>query len=291
MVFDIALIPPNSFDIDITDPYDTDSIKNIINEKISNLISFIPVISPQNMIENIIETLEMSEDSMGHTKTCFENKNNIYQICFKQSVVNPNKLSELLIYDDETPHENCILIKNSISTNHDVFNSSITNHDIINIIHDRIIHTCVLVKYNGETHNIKFTNFDKKFISTINYIGFNFNIYENINANNNKEDNKDNKEDNKDDDKEKEDNKEKDDNKNINKLASILFKKNIYEDVYITLNHPNGDFMNIDSELFKTVISSIELNDNFSMTDEETEFIKSSKYINQYHVLNKRLYG
>lgn len=175
MSFTVAEIKPNDFIFDKDKYYNNiELLKYDINKFIN-----IKETSHDSMMELIINTINLTPESLGDTLPCYENLKNMYQLCFvavksdneKTNELNlnefSNNISSYLVIGKEKIIGTTVIINNEITDNCICKPSSVTLDDICNILYSKFIHKGIHVSTDN-----KITEFDY-FDHPLEFIGYN----------------------------------------------------------------------------------------------------------------------
>jgi hypothetical protein len=287
--FSVAIIKPNEFNFN-----DSNTIIDVKNN-ISNYIKFAEVSNDEEMMSVVVNTLEMTENLLGDTFTCYENESYVYQICYLTNVnvsdnncfltnEKINNISSYLNHGKHAINGNCILIKTKISDDNLGINCTVTIDDISTILYKRIAHTCVHLSPNSEKEFIfssdpfeVFQNTNIKNIKCldIKYLNLTFSVYFELEPSINK----------------------------INEKASLFINKGpVYGNVVIALKvfgEINGiedgseDFIDLDLKLFNKIFVVMNNKDfeNKLTNNEHVDKKNNSKIIMNSHMIIEKRYN
>lgn len=166
MTFDILLINTNQFHL--ADYVKSKIIYDELLEFIEENGQIVTVNSSQQMIGVIIDTLEMTKDTMGHTTNIYESDKNIVQMCHllddehNKSGKAENGLAQLLskgIFYDKESEDNkgeirgrIVCMKSKILGDGTCVNESLNFKDFATILYRNCVKRGVVIQYNSTTN-------------------------------------------------------------------------------------------------------------------------------------------
>lgn len=263
--------------------------KENLSEDISKFIEFKKTPNT-DLMENIINSIQLTPDLIGDSQICFETINNVYQICFvynenndnvNNESTNNNNFASYLI--GEKLIGNCVLINSKVSEDNNTCEpDTIDLETITNIIYKKFVHKGIFVSSNENESIVEFDYFNNplefyncseeeynkfKIIETP-FLKFSISAYIEINSENL-------------DDK-------------INKRATkILGTYKVKGNIILIVKTPN-EFNDFDKEIYKKIyiLASNSLNTRTIKPEENKEDVKINDLqvvFNRYHLLEKRL--
>jgi hypothetical protein len=169
--FSVAIIKPNRFWDNVKgdrDKLQSSTVKDVENE-IADIVELRQV-TPDTMMECIIDTIKLTKELMGSTSMCYEDNNYVYQLCHlnmsdngKEGADNEddiNLLASHLCLDDVKIYGSVIILRSKID--HDNGNTCITDTlnitDISELLYKKFVHKGVKVYTNGSVDEFTFIN-------------------------------------------------------------------------------------------------------------------------------------
>lgn len=248
-MFTVGIIHKNNFKIM--------EISNIKYEYFLNIVhDYCELIEYNNndeLLKIFVDKCGINENEMNDTHICYENEENIYELCCKteSDESNINGLASYLVYGKQLICGTCMIIKSNI-TNF-VENDKITHNDIALILYKHFMHKALLIKKSiEELYYISdpcelYELYSLKDKYEINIFGLTMIIYHN-------------KYDKYDDDIEFE---------NINKSLNIKFNDKI-----LVILKINEEYVDIDNKLFIKILeihsnktNMLKENENYGLTE------------------------
>lgn len=184
----VASIKTNEFLI----KEETPNIKELINNAIKENVK-IESIEETKLMEKVVDTIKCTPNDIADTIICYEDNNNIYQLCHLSTEKDNNGISSYLSYENNTLKGNTLLIKTRITETGTCVLDSIEEKDVYNLIYKKIIIGGVKLDVNGTMNEFTyfmnpgyyFKDKDKYNILEFNFIGFNiFMVMEKVPENN-----------------------------------------------------------------------------------------------------------
>lgn len=164
--FNIAIIKPNNFG-NGNEFLSFEQIKNMC----SNLIE-LKNVSVDNMMEFIVTNIDMKNDVIGDTISCYENSEYVFQMCFIHHTdgMENNGVASYLCYDNRCIYGTVAVIKYRINDKYVCENDNINIDDIINIINKKYIHKGVKITVDNKIILFEYKNHPLESFDNANYL-------------------------------------------------------------------------------------------------------------------------
>ena len=162
-MFNLAIINENKVGIGI-DELSSDTIREYLKNIMTDHIVWKDVTNTDEMMDLVISTIGVSGDLIATTIKCYEDADNIYQMChlspgknnIGEDQENINYLSSFLGIGKEIVFGKAILLKSTITPSGICEPSSFNVDDIVNILHRKLAPKCVMIKTDGNIEEINF---------------------------------------------------------------------------------------------------------------------------------------
>lgn len=279
MTFKIAVIKPNEYKIDDVRNLSIEQIKNDIQD----YIEFIDVNTPNEMMEQIVTYLKQTHELLGDCSLCYNDINNIYQMCFLSKKDNHldetepiNGLASYFTDEGREIYGNTVMMNSLITDNGTCTTGTLSLDDIVNILYKRSVHKGSIIKTDGTVNEITFysnplEDLSKETVDNYRYIElplFKFNLiaYIQLQPTNNV----------------------------INKKATRLVGSGrVFGDIIIASRVSDYSFGDLDTALLEKILftccGSMESRDLTKDEEDTTDKINGLNVIrNKYRVLNNR---
>jgi hypothetical protein len=173
-MFTLAIIGKNKVGIDMDEMSNETTVYQYLTNLVKDHVSFIGVNSTDEMMNQIVETIGLSTEHIASTTQCYDDADNIYQICHlnpKRNNLNENQddvnyLGSFLGIGKEIVYGNAVFLRSAITETGVCMPASVTMDDIVNILCKKITPRCVTIKTDGTIDEIKFLN--NPFTDTLN---------------------------------------------------------------------------------------------------------------------------
>lgn len=280
----IIHIKPNQFMFDRVKYFEN---KELLKKDIMEIIEVIDI-DDHELMYNIVSILDIkSEKTLGNTSICYENENNIYELCYvgvenmeDQKVgtsitkeEDQNNLASFLC--GENVSKNGVFFSSKISDNSYCVKASVTIDEFIDILYSKFVHVGIVVfssdgnKFDSFTyfeHPSEYyriteqSEFDKFEILSVEMFGFGLTALINKEA------------------------------KEINRSMTRFFNKRIYGDVLLIAKTDNAYYdLSLDTYTKLNALSYQKLeNRDIIVKDEQVEDGKLQKVINRWIVLDEK---
>lgn len=157
-MFAIAVIKPNNFIFEYEIYFNN---KEKLKTDIESVIFFVNT-DNDSLTYEIVEHIEMSNTIMGETQVCYENEQNVYQLCYRENKSgNINNIATFLIDNGDIVNNNGVFICSKIDK---LSNQCVTNtcclDDIVNILYAKFVHKGVIVEDDVSEYEFKINPLD-----------------------------------------------------------------------------------------------------------------------------------
>jgi len=278
----VAIIAPNKLTYSNVEMTHSRFEKFRIEDDIEDFVEFVELDNMEEVLGQIINTLNLSPETVAHTTVCKEDSKYIYQMCHIIDEAKNKQQNNIAIRLANSKYrivDSVVLLKDEIMADGTTMPCNITINDVIELYQECLIKSCIRINVDDTIDDVKYIFnpidwMNKELVPNIRFHEIQFadkvmmffielNPIKNV----------------------------------LNNQASILYGREIYGDVVIAMRHKPEDirhtayeYYNIDSNIVRKLVAIFSVPKD-KLKTEEPKKISTKQVVNNFCMITDRKYN